>query len=131
MSTLAVVEEILRETQEPMSVRQIVVYAADRLPTRSKTPDTVVARDLSVDIKREGEGSRFVRTAPGRFTLRELLPLIGAVPMPAPAPVMAPAPTAGDAAPTPVLSAALKSERAALISSVGTRSDDQSRSGRG
>jgi hypothetical protein len=72
MSTLAVVEEILRETETPMSVRQIVELAGERLPTKSKTPDTVVARDLSMDIKKKGESSIFVRTAPGRYTMREI-----------------------------------------------------------
>src|SRR5215208_1513082 len=72
MSTLAVVEEILRETAVPMSVREIVERAGARLPSKSKTPDTVVARDLSMDIKRKGEESLFVRTSPGRYTLRTL-----------------------------------------------------------
>lgn len=72
MSTLAVVEEILRETQVPMSVRQIVEFAGDRLPTKSKTPDTVVARDISMDIKKKGEESLFVRSSPGRYTMREI-----------------------------------------------------------
>jgi hypothetical protein len=72
MSTLAVVEEILRETAVPMSVREIVERAGVRLPSKSKTPDTVVARDLSMDIKKKGEGSLFVRTSPGRYTLRTL-----------------------------------------------------------
>ncbi len=72
MSTLAVVEEILRETAIPMSVREIVERAGARLPSKSKTPDTVVARDLSMDIKKKGEGSLFVRTSPGRYTLRVL-----------------------------------------------------------
>jgi len=72
MSTLAVVEEILRETAVPMSVREIVERAGVRLPSKSKTPDTVVARDLSMDIKRKGEVSLFVRTSPGRYTLRTL-----------------------------------------------------------
>ena len=54
MSTLAVVEEILRETAVPMSVREIVERAGARLPSKSKTPDTVVARDLSMDIKKKG-----------------------------------------------------------------------------
>ena len=72
MSTLAVVEEILRETAVPMSVREIVEQAGARLPSKSKTPDTVVARDLSMDIKKKGEGSLFVRTSPGRYTLRAL-----------------------------------------------------------
>jgi hypothetical protein len=72
MSTLAVVEEILRETAVPMSVREIVERAGARLPSKSKTPDTVVARDLSMDIKRKGDGSLFARTSPGRYTLRTL-----------------------------------------------------------
>ena len=72
MSTLAVVEEILRETAVPMSVREIVEKAGARLPSKSKTPDTVVARDLSMDIKKKGEGSLFIRTSPGRYTLRAL-----------------------------------------------------------
>ena len=73
MSTLAVVEEILRETAVPMSVREIVERAGVRLPSKSKTPDTVVARDLSMDIKKKGEGSLFIRTSPGRYTLRTLV----------------------------------------------------------
>ena len=72
MSTLVVVEEILRETAVPMSVREIVERAGVRLPSKSKTPDTVVARDLSMDIKRKGESSLFARTSPGRYTLRTL-----------------------------------------------------------
>src|SRR6266536_2997379 len=72
MSTLAVVEEILRETAVPMSVREIVERAGARLPSKSKTPDTVVARDLSMDLKKKGDGSLFVRTSPGRYTLRGL-----------------------------------------------------------
>jgi hypothetical protein len=72
MSTLAVVEEILRETAVPMSVREIVERAGARLPSKSKTPDTVVARDLSMDIKKKGETSLFCRTSPGRYTLRAL-----------------------------------------------------------
>lgn len=72
MSTLAVVEEILRETAVPMSVREIVERAGVRLPSKSKTPDTVVARDLAMDIKKKGESSLFIRTSPGRYTLRSL-----------------------------------------------------------
>ena len=75
MSTLYVVEEVLRERGIPMVVREIVVVAAERLPTKSKTPDTVVARDLAMDIKRRGEASKFTRVAPGKYTLRELVEL--------------------------------------------------------
>jgi hypothetical protein len=71
--TLAVVEAVLRATTVPMSVRQIVEMAGSTLPTRSKTPDTVVARDLAMDIKNKGADSDFVRTSPGRFTMREFV----------------------------------------------------------
>jgi hypothetical protein len=81
MSTLAVVEEILRETAVPMSVREIVEKAGARLPSKSKTPDTVVARDLSMDIKKKGEGSLFIRTSPGRYTLRTLAANASTTPM--------------------------------------------------
>src|SRR4051812_5807538 len=49
-NTLSVVATILREHKIPMSVRQIVESGRDAIPTRSKTPDTIVARDLSIDI---------------------------------------------------------------------------------
>ena len=71
MSTLAVVEAVLRNAAVPLSVREIVERAGDTLPTKSKTPDTVVARDLSMDIKKKGETSLFIRTSPGRYGIRE------------------------------------------------------------
>jgi hypothetical protein len=73
MSTLLIVEEVLRNTGMPMVVREIVAAAGERLPTKSKTPDTVVARDLAMDIKKRGEDSKFARVAPGKYTLRELV----------------------------------------------------------
>jgi hypothetical protein len=73
MSTLSVVEEVLRERQVPMVVREIVEVAGERLPTKSRTPDTVVARDLSMDIKRRGNDSPFIRVSPGKYTLRALV----------------------------------------------------------
>jgi len=97
MSTLAVVEEILRETAIPMSVREIVERAGSRLPSKSKTPDTVVARDLSMDIKKKADGSLFVRTSPGRYTLRTLAALTGTATL---GEVIAP-PATGARAPTP------------------------------
>jgi hypothetical protein len=90
MSTLFVVEEILRERRTPMVVREIVEVAGPRLPTKSKTPDTVVARDLAMDIKKKGLESKFARVAPGRYTLREY------------AADFSTAPTAQGSAPSPV-----------------------------
>jgi hypothetical protein len=100
MSTLAVVEDILRETAVPMSVREIVQRAGARLPSKSKTPDTVVARDLSLDIKRKGDASRFARTSPGRYTLRDLAARTGQL---------------QDGAPAPLAASALKQDRAAAL----------------
>jgi hypothetical protein len=100
MSTLAVVEEILRETGIPMSVREIVERAGSRLPSKSKTPDTVVARDLSMDLKKKGEASPFTRTSPGRYTLRDLSARAG---------IVAPEAT------TPVLASAMRADRAAPL----------------
>ena len=95
MSTLAVVEEILRETAMPLSVKEIVERAGSRLPSKSKTPDTVVARDLSMDIKKKGEDSSFIRTSPGRYTLRALV--------------------SGTATTTSVLASAMRQDRAAPL----------------
>jgi hypothetical protein len=76
MSTLVVVEEVLKERGTPMVVRDIVIAAGERLPTKSRTPATVVARDLAMDIKKHGSESRFVRVAPGQYTMRELADVI-------------------------------------------------------
>jgi hypothetical protein len=92
MSTLHVVEEVLRERRVPMVVREIVEAAGPKLPSKSKTPDTVVARDLAMDIKRRGEASKFIRVSPGRYTLKELVPddQASAAASPAPAEPLAP-----------------------------------------
>jgi hypothetical protein len=107
MSTLAVVEEVLRTSGTPISVREIVERAGARLPSKSKTPDTVVARDLAMDIKRQGDASRFVRAAPGRYTLRELIAV--------PASTETASTDTASTEPTPIAAAALKQERAAAL----------------
>lgn len=125
MSTLAVVEEILRETAVPMSVREIVVRAGARLPSKSKTPDTVVARDLAMDIKRKGEGSMFTRTSPGRYTLRTLAQQPVAVAPAAPAAVTATTTTTvTPPAPVPATAGALDRGRAPLLSAKRERGTD-------
>ena len=75
MSTLDVVAEVLHEAApRALRAREIVEFAAGRLPTASRTPETVVSRDLAVELKRCGESSRFLRAAPGEFLLKEALP---------------------------------------------------------
>jgi len=123
MSTLAVVEEILRETAVPMTVREIVVYAGARLPSKSKTPDTVVARDLAMDIKRKGEASLFTRPAPGRYTLRALAvsaPVTNGPTVAAAAATVAPAATA----PVAATAGALERGRAPALAAKRDRGPD-------
>jgi hypothetical protein len=96
MSTLQVVEEILRAERRAMVVREIVTVAAGRLPTKSRTPDTVVARDLSMDLIRHPQATKFARVAPGQYALREYVdsgvvrPSVPVAAAPAPEPVPAP-----------------------------------------
>ncbi len=107
MSTLTVVEEILREANQPLSVREIVERAGAALPTKSKTPDTVVARDLAMDIKRKAEESLFIRSSPGRYTLRSY----AAASKPAPESAV----TETSQGATAVMSQALGTERAGTL----------------
>lgn len=124
MSTLAVVEEILRETAVPMSVKEIVERAGSRLPSKSKTPDTVVARDLSMDIKKKGDGSAFIRTSPGRYTMRDLWRRTNGATSSANAgngatvatiATVTPPSTSVEAATTSVLASAMRQDRAAPL----------------
>lgn len=75
MSTLAVVAEVLREVApRALKARQIAELAGSRLPTSSRTPETVVSRDLAVDVRDRGAASRFLRVDRGAFVLKEALP---------------------------------------------------------
>lgn len=122
MSTLAVVEEVLREAAVPITVREIVVRAGARLPSKSKTPDTVVARDLAMNIKRKGEASLFVRSSPGRYTLRALAGVTDSAPT-AVSPLIA-VPTAPMSAPVSATTGALRHDRAPALPAKRDRSVD-------
>lgn len=75
MSTLAVVAEVLREVAPgALRARQIAELAGTRLRTLSKTPETVISRDLSLDVRGRGATSRFLRAGRGAFVLKEALP---------------------------------------------------------
>ena len=75
MSTLDVVAEVLREVApRALKARQIAALAGNRLPTASRTPETVVSRDLALDVKDRGAASRFLRVDRGAFVLKEALP---------------------------------------------------------
>ena len=75
MSTLDVVTEVLREVApRALRARQIAALAGNRLPTASRTPETVISRDLALDVKDRGASSRFLRVDRGAFVLKEALP---------------------------------------------------------
>ena len=75
MSTLDVVAEVLREAApRALKARQIAALAGTRLPTASRTPETVVSRDLAIDVRDRGARSRFLRVERGAFVLKEALP---------------------------------------------------------
>lgn len=50
---LPIVIEILQSARKPLHVRRICELAADRLPTKSKTPVNSVSRDLALSIQRD------------------------------------------------------------------------------
>ena len=75
-SNLDVVEKILRARGCAMTVGEIVDAAVGEftLPTQSRTPRTVVGRDLAIDVRDRGGASRFARVSPGTFALRQISP---------------------------------------------------------
>jgi hypothetical protein len=73
---LDVAERVLRVVRRPMSALQILRVAYERgvAPPhlRGRTQQKTMGARLSEDILRKREESRFYRTAPGKFLLREL-----------------------------------------------------------
>lgn len=77
MSTLDVVAEVLRAVApRALNARQIVELSAGRLPTASRTPETVVSRDLALDVKKHRAASKFLRVDRGEFVLKHVLPTV-------------------------------------------------------
>jgi predicted NUDIX family phosphoesterase/dephospho-CoA kinase len=74
---LWVAQKVLEDQKKPMGPKEIIDRALkDRLFTdkiAGKTPHQTMKSKLSVDVKRRGEASLFVRTRPGKFYLRSLL----------------------------------------------------------
>jgi restriction system protein len=73
MSVLEAVYEVLRATGEPLHCREITQRVLDQglWSSAGLTPwDSVNAR-ITVDIKENGDRSRFYRAAPGVFGCRE------------------------------------------------------------
>lgn len=74
---LELAEEILRDSRQPMTAMQMLraVYAREMAPwhLHGRTQHKTLQARLSEDILKLREKSRFYRTEPGRFFLREFL----------------------------------------------------------
>jgi len=74
---LIIAQQVLEHEQKPMTPQEIVSFAIrEKLfsdKRAGKTPDQTMKSKLSVHVRRNGDNSPFVRTAPGKFYLRHLL----------------------------------------------------------
>lgn len=73
---LSLAEDVLRRVRRPLSAHEILrsAYENGMAPShlRGRTQHKTLGARLSEDILHQREASRFYRTAPGRFLLREL-----------------------------------------------------------
>jgi predicted NUDIX family phosphoesterase/dephospho-CoA kinase len=74
---LEVAKRVFEARRTPMTPRQIVDFAISQKmfsdKRAGKTPHQTMKSKLSVHIRKHGDASSFVRTAPGRFYLRSLV----------------------------------------------------------
>lgn len=63
--------EILKKSKEPLHYSEITRLALESglLETEGATPEATMNAQIVVDIKHKGQGSDFIRTAPGTFAL--------------------------------------------------------------
>ncbi len=87
MSVLDAVQEVLDEAGGPLRVEEITARILDSgaWQTQGKTPTATVHARLASDIKKRGEQSRFIRTAPSTFALRHVAEATRDAPHPKPA----------------------------------------------
>jgi len=73
MDSLDAAEQVLIKTAEPLHYQELtdLILGQDLWETEGKTPDASINARLAVDIKKHGALSRFMRTGPGVFALRE------------------------------------------------------------
>ena len=79
MGVLDVVESVLKQAGAPLHYNEITkrVLASGSWKTDGKTPHATINAQLSVEIAKRGDTSRFQRAGPGTYALRN-----GAVPAP-------------------------------------------------
>lgn len=73
MNSLDAVEHALKEAAEPLHYQEItdLIIKKKLWHTEGKTPGATINARLAMDIKKHGVISRFIRTEPGVFGLRE------------------------------------------------------------
>jgi restriction system protein len=73
MNSLDAVFVVLQNAKEPLHYQEITkrILQQNLWITEGKTPDATINARVAVDIKRKGHISRFQRTEPGYFALRE------------------------------------------------------------
>jgi len=67
---LGVVAELIKEQGRPLNVGEIIKLADTRLPTNSRTPQNILHKHLSLEVKNNA-ASKFMRVSPGTYGLRE------------------------------------------------------------
>lgn len=65
--------EILKKAEKPLHYSEITRQALELgiLETEGATPEATMNAQIIVDIKRKGESSDFIKTAPGKFSLNQ------------------------------------------------------------
>lgn len=73
MNSLDAAEIILSQAGKPLHYKKITqrILHQNLWPSEGKTPEATVNANLAVDIKEKGALSRFQRTGPGTYALRE------------------------------------------------------------
>lgn len=73
MNSLEAAEQILTKVAKPLHYQEItkLILEQEIWTTEGKTPDATINARLAVDIKKHGKLSRFIRTEPGVYALRE------------------------------------------------------------
>jgi predicted RNA-binding protein len=73
MNFLDAAEEILRKSNKPLHYKEITkkILAEELIKTSGKTPEASLNAMMGIDIKINGEKSRFLRTSKGSYGLRE------------------------------------------------------------
>jgi len=74
--------QILQETGKPLHSSEITKIAIERgwLQTEGKTPEATMSAQLVVDVNKNGEASRFIKTAPSTFSINMTRVVLKATP---------------------------------------------------